>query len=151
MASKTYTVMKDGETLKEVKTLASAKKLADEEGGKVLCDGETVYTPAAEKEAVEKIAVEKKVVGKIAQENKATENKATENKAAENKATEKTAGLYRLKSLMNVRSRPSLTANILNAKPAGTLISVEKIEGNWLHLTDGSYILYDGGKYAEKM
>ena len=31
-SNKTYTVVKDGETLKELKTLAAAKKLADAEG-----------------------------------------------------------------------------------------------------------------------
>ena len=43
MANKTYTVTKGGETVKELKTLTAAKKLADEQGGEVLCDGETVY------------------------------------------------------------------------------------------------------------
>ena len=43
MANKIYTVVKDGETVKELKTLTAAKKLADEQGGEVLCEGETVY------------------------------------------------------------------------------------------------------------
>ena len=41
--NKTYTVMKDGKELKELKTLVSAKKLADAEGAEVLCEGECVY------------------------------------------------------------------------------------------------------------
>ena len=41
--AKIYTVVKDGETVKELKTLTAAKKLADEQGGEVLCDGEIVY------------------------------------------------------------------------------------------------------------
>ena len=44
MANKIYTVVKDGETVKELKTLTAAKKLADEQGGEVVCEGETVYT-----------------------------------------------------------------------------------------------------------
>jgi hypothetical protein len=43
MANKTYTVVKDGKIIKELKTLAAAKKLADTEGGEVLCEGECVY------------------------------------------------------------------------------------------------------------
>ena len=43
MANKIYTVMKDGEPVKELKTLAAARKLADEQGGEVMCDGETIY------------------------------------------------------------------------------------------------------------
>lgn len=42
-ATKTYAIVKDGEQLKELKTLAAAKKLADAEGAEVLCDGECVY------------------------------------------------------------------------------------------------------------
>lgn len=45
-SNKTYTVVKDSGNLKELKTLAAAKKLADAEGAKVLCDGECVYQGA---------------------------------------------------------------------------------------------------------
>ena len=38
MANKTYTVMKDGEELKELKTLTAAKKLADAENAEVFCE-----------------------------------------------------------------------------------------------------------------
>ena len=42
--NKTYLVYGgNGEELSTLKTLAAAKKLADEEGGMVLCDGECVY------------------------------------------------------------------------------------------------------------
>ena len=47
MASKIYTVTKDGEVLKELKTLTAAKKLADTDGAEVLCDGECVYQGTA--------------------------------------------------------------------------------------------------------
>ena len=39
MANKTYIVVKDGEELKELKSLTAAKKLADTEGAEVFCDG----------------------------------------------------------------------------------------------------------------
>ena len=42
MANKTYTVIKDGEELKELKSLTAAKKLADTEGAEVFCDGKCV-------------------------------------------------------------------------------------------------------------
>ena len=41
-----YTVMKDGAALKELKTLAAAKKLAEAEKAQVLCEGKVVYTAA---------------------------------------------------------------------------------------------------------
>jgi hypothetical protein len=44
--SKTYTVVKDGTELKELKTLAAAKKVADAEAAEVYCEGECVYPEA---------------------------------------------------------------------------------------------------------
>ena len=58
---------------------------------------------------------------------------------------------YRLKALMNVRKRPRLDSDILGTKPAGTIVRVLGIEDGWLHLIDGSYILFEEGKYAEKV
>ena len=43
MANKIYIVVKDGEELEKLKTLAAAKKLADAEGAEVYCDGKCVY------------------------------------------------------------------------------------------------------------
>ena len=40
--NKTYIVVKDGEELKELKSLAATKKLADAEGATVACNGVTV-------------------------------------------------------------------------------------------------------------
>ena len=58
---------------------------------------------------------------------------------------------YRLKSLMNVRKKPSLDSEILGTKPAVTVVRVLGVEEGWLHLIDGSYILFEEGKYAEKV
>ena len=44
-SNKTYTVMKDGEILKELKTLAAAKKLADTEEAEVFSEGLCIYAP----------------------------------------------------------------------------------------------------------
>ena len=58
---------------------------------------------------------------------------------------------YCLKALMNVRKGPSIEAPISTALPEGTLVDVKAVEGNWLHLTDGTFILFEGGKWAEKV
>ena len=46
-SNKIYTVVKNGEELKVLKTLVAAKKLADEQGGEVMCEGTVVYTAAS--------------------------------------------------------------------------------------------------------
>ena len=58
---------------------------------------------------------------------------------------------YRLKALMNVRKKPSKDSTILSTKAEGTIVRVLKVEGDWLCLADGSYILYEAGKWAEKL
>ena len=121
--TKIYAVVKDGETLKELKTLAAAKKLADAEGAEVLCDGECVYqgtvdpaTPAVE-EAVEKVVK---------------------------------SATYTLLRKMNVRKEPSLTAAKVKLLNAGAEVLVTEIADDWLNLADGTFILYEGGKNARK-
>ena len=122
-SNKTYTVVKDGEALKELKTLAAAKRLADAEDAEVLCDGECVYqgtvdpaTPAVE-EAVEKVVK---------------------------------SATYTLLRKMNVRKEPSLTAEKVAVQNAGATVEVTAVVDDWLHLVDGSFILYEGGKNARK-
>mgnify|MGYP002626721402 CR=1 FL=1 len=58
---------------------------------------------------------------------------------------------YRLKSLMNIRKRPSLDAQIVGTKAEGTVVRTVGIEDDWLHLSDGNYVLYGGGEYAVKV
>ena len=124
MANKTYTVVKDGEELKELKSLAAAKKLADTEGAEVFCDGKCVYqgavTPA--EDTVEETAV----------------------------AEEKKPEVYTLTRKMNVRKAPSLNADKLKVLDAGAVVEVRDIQNDWLHLTDGTFILYEDGKNARK-
>ena len=64
---------------------------------------------------------------------------------------EVSAGKYRLKALMNVRVSPSLSSRKIATLLPGTIVTVAKIKDNWLHLTNGSCILYANGKYAEKI
>ena len=125
--AKIYSVMKNGELLEEAKTLTAAKKLADAEEAEVYCDGKCVYPPQTGENP----------------EDKKPEELAT---APE----EKQPVQYRLKALMNVRKGPSLNEKILGTKKAGTIVSVRSIEKDWMCLTDGTFILYQGGKFAEK-
>ena len=124
MANKTYTVVKDGEELKELKSLAAAKKLADTEGAEVYCDGACVYQSAV---APAEDTVEETVV-------------------AEKQETE----IFILTRKMNVRKEPSLNAAKLKVLDAGAVVEVRAVQNNWLCLTDGSFILYENGKNARK-
>jgi len=58
---------------------------------------------------------------------------------------------YRLKALMNVRKEPSIRSERLGRKPAGSEVSVLELTNDWLHLEGGGYILFEGGKFAEKL
>ena len=127
--AKIYTVVKDGETVKELKTLAAAKKLADAEGDEVLCDGETVYTadsptPFTTPEPEEVLTEEPKVER------------------------------YKLLSKMNIRIAPSLKADKVGIADTGTVVEVTSIENDWLRVKNGAgevFILYGGGKFAERV
>ena len=126
-SNKTYTVVKDGETLKELKTLAAAKKLADAEGAEVLCDGKCVYLGD--------------VSGAEDTVSDTVEETVTEVPAPEH---------YTLTVRMNIRKAPSLNAEKAGIAQKGTVVEVAAIEGDWMRLTDGTFILYAAGKYAVK-
>ena len=127
---KTYVVVKNGVEIERLNTLTAARKLDDAQGAEVFCDGLSIY------KAVEVIVHSEPIV---AEEPKQIEVKEPK--------TEK----YRLKALMNVRKKPDLESEILGTKPAGTLVRVLKVEEGWLHLIDGSYILFEDGRYADKL
>jgi uncharacterized protein YgiM (DUF1202 family) len=57
---------------------------------------------------------------------------------------------YTLTAKMNIRKAPSKTAEIAGIAQKGTIVDVTAIEGDWMHLADGSYILFEGGKFAVK-
>ena len=123
--NKTYTVVKNGEELKELKTLTAAKKLADEQSGEVVFEGTVVYTAVP----------------------------PVEPEIAEVKAPDKEAEKYTLLSKMNIRTAPSLKADKVGVAEAGTVIEVLAIEDDWLRVRNGAgvvFILYGGGKYARK-
>ena len=129
--TKTYVVIKDGETVKELKTLAAAKKLADAEGGEVLCEGETVYTAASPTPAI------------TPESEELTEEKTMAEPVK-----------YRLLSKMNIRIDPSLKADKVGVADTGTVVEVIAIENDWLRVKNGAgevFILYGGGKFAEKL
>lgn len=123
--NKTYTVVKDGVKMKELKTLAAAKKLADEQSGEVVCEGTVVYTAAP----------------------------PVKPEIAEVKASEKETEKYTLLSKMNIRTAPSLDADKVGIADTGTVVEVLDIEDDWLRVRNGAgvvFILYGGGKYARK-
>ena len=146
MANKIYVVVKDGEELDKLKTLTAAKKLADEEGAEVYSDGKCVYHGTAG--GVEDAGAETVE----AEETEAVQPEAKESPAADEPAVEKpatAAALYRLKTLMNVRKKPN--GEIVRTLSEGTVVEVSTLESDWLHLTDGTFILYKGGEFAEKI
>jgi hypothetical protein len=146
MATKIYTVMKDGEELDKLKTLAAAKKLADAEGAEVYSDGKCVYQGTVE--TVEGTVTEdaEPVEVPVVEETKPVEAPVAEEPVDEKKPD--TPAQYRLKALMNVRANPN--GRILKTLPAGTVVQVASIDNDWLHLTDGTFILFGHGEYAEK-
>ena len=167
MANRIYFVKKDGAIVKELKSLSAAKKIALAESADVYCGDELVYsaldtdktlTDGTEKEGL--VSVEKEV-------NNDTENVSlndTEkeiNNSAEKEsdhsadpvflADDDRAVKYRLKALMNVRTSPSLSSRKIATLLPGTIVTVANIKNGWLYLTNGSFILYGNGKYAEKI
>ena len=144
--TKIYTVVKDGEELEQLKTLTAAKKLADAEGAEVYADGKCVYHGAVKgvEETVEEKAEEP--VTEIITVDPVISEKPKQPQVDEPK-TEK----YRLKSLMNVRKKPTLDSTIVTTKPEGTIVRVLGIEKDWQHLADDTFLFYQGGKWADKV
>ena len=129
MATKIYTVVKDGEALKELKTLAAAKRLADADGAEVLCDGECVYRGTV------------------------TDDEGTVTDTVEEKVTEAPTpepAKFTLTAKMNIRKAPSMNAEKAGIAQKGTVVEVAAIEDDWLCLTEGTFILFGRGKYAVK-
>lgn len=131
-STKIYTVMKDGNPIRELKTLTAARKLADAEGAEVFCDGKAVYNGAAD------AGVESDPQPEMMAEPVPVIETVTLNR-------------YRLTHLMNVRSAPSMEAKKLSTLPAGTEVSVLEVVNDWLCLADDTFILFGGGKFAEKL
>lgn len=125
--NKTYIVVKDGEELKELKSMAAAKKLADAEGATVVCNGVTVYPDAPDELATAE----------------------PESEPVDQPEPEK----YTLTAKMNIRLAPSLDADKVGVAEPGTVVEVLRIENDWLRVKNGAgevFILFGGGKYARK-
>ena len=156
----------NGEELKTVKTLAAAKKLADAEGGSVLVDGECVYRAAVETvEATVEETVEPTVEVEETQpeatpveqpgepEDQLTEDVVEEvvEEQPEEPVDADQPARYRLKTLMNIRKEPSTSARKIGTAKQDTVVEVKEVKKDWLYLTDGTFILYGGGEFAEKV
>lgn len=161
-----------GEELKTVKTLATAKKLADAEGGSVLVDGECVYRAAVETSIP---AVEETVEAPVIEETQPEETVAEQTtedtteqieespvEQPKEEVSEQTSEdvepiktdepvKYRLKTLMNIRKEPRLSAGKIGTANQGAIVTVKAVKNDWLHLADGTFILYGGGEFAEKI
>ena len=118
---KTYSIVKEGTELKELRSLASAKRLADAEGAEVFWEGALVYKPAP------------------------IENESEQSATVE---TGKEPDRYRLTARMNVRKGPGKEYEKIGVAEPGTIVEVIGIENDWLHLTDDTYILYERGRFA---
>ena len=79
------------------------------------------------------------------------EGRAEEAEKPKGKKKDTGAGIYRLKALMNVRKTPSLSGEILGTLDGGTEVRVKAVEGDWLHLADGTFIFYHEGKWAMRL
>jgi hypothetical protein len=134
--AKEYIVMKDGKELKTYKSLPAAKTLAEKEGAEVYADEECVYSPVSD--PVESVVESSDVpVIPSVEEDVSVEDKPQVEK-------------YTLLHKMNVRKTPSLKAEKIGTKEKDTVVEAV-LEGDWLHLTDGTFILYGGGKFAAKV
>ncbi len=171
-SNKTYIVTKNGEELEQLKTLAAAKKLADSEGAEVYCECECVYradtvhdgttanhdgTTTEDEHTAEN---SENIESPETDENTSEAEQTTEIVTAEPIVAETPkqpfvaapqTDQYRLKKLMNVRAKPSMDAKIKTTKPSGTVVRVLALENDWLHLADGTFILYQNGEFAEKL
>ena len=145
MANKIYTIQKDGEELEKVKNLSAAKKMADTEGAEVWCEGKCVYQGIVEP-VVDTVP---DTPADSVPEN--ASDTATEKQEKKAKAETETVSRYRLKTLMNVRRTPSMDSEKAGLKAEGTIVEVVAIDHDWMRLTDGTYILYGGGEFAEKI
>ena len=127
--NKTYIVVKDGEELKELKSLAAAKKLADAEGAVVIYNGTTMYP-----DAPDKLATAEPEYEPVDQPEPVPEK-------------------YTLTAKMNIRLAPSLDADKVGVAEPGTVVEVLGIENDWLRVKNGAgevFVLFGGGKYARK-
>ena len=159
MANRNYVVKKNGEIIKELKSLTGAKKIALSESAEVYCGDELVYPNQGETdnqtEAPNTVETQidegaEKQIDEGAGE-QIDEGAETQIDDGEEKRIDGVEMKYRLKALMNVRVSPSLSSRKIATLLPGTIVAVANIKNDWLHLTNGSFIFYGNGKFAEKV
>ena len=151
MGNRNYVVKKEGEIIRELKSLSAAKKLAQVEGADVYCGDELVYSAHGTDKEVNNDTDNASLHDTVKEINNSAEKESDHSADPVSQPDEDSAVKYRLKALMNVRVSPSLSSRKIATLLPGTIVSVAKIKDNWLHLTNGSCILYANGKYAEKI
>ena len=142
MTTKTYTVMKDGRSIGTFKTLAAAKKEAEGKRAQVVCGGKTVYEPHVD--VAEPHADVEKPHASAAKPRTAVAEPHAE-VSVESRTTQPKP--YRIKSCMNVREAPG--GRIVSMLAAGIIVSVTEQRDDWIHLTDGNWVLCGHGAFAE--
>ena len=151
MANKTYVVKKNGEIIKELKSLSAAKKIAQAESADVYCGDELVYSAHGTDKEVNNDTDNASLHDTEKQINNSAEKESDHSADPVSSADDDRAVKYRLKALMNVRTSPSLSSRKIATLLPGTIVTVANIKNDWLYLTNGSFILYGNGKYAEKI
>ena len=160
MANRNYVVKKNGEIIRELKSLTAAKKIALSESAEVYYGDELVYPNQGETDNQTEASntvetqidegAEKQIdEGAGEQIDEGAEKQIDE--GAEKQIDDSVEMKYRLKALMNVRSSPSLSSRKIATLLPGTIVTVVNIKNDWLHLTNGTFIFYGNGKYAEKV
>lgn len=150
-----YKVFKDHTEIAEYKTLAAAKKLAEKEHGEVFCDGQKVY-PAEQDGSADMRAQPTTYEAQDEHYEGRADEAHNSTGAIEQEALDSTGveGRYRIESLMNIRLRPALNADIVGIAQPGTIVTVIGIKDDWMAVKNGAdsvYILYGGGRYASRV
>ena len=141
--------------LARYRVLGNAKTKAEDNPGYCVFaeDGTCVYAPAVDEAEAEQTEAEQAEDAQIEAlpyaEDEAAMQEATEEAAQTSKVVSPES--YRLRTLMNVRRQPSLNAEKVGTLPEGTIVPVVAVENDWLHLADGTFILCNGGKFAERV
>ena len=157
-SNKTYTVVKDGEELEQLKTLAAAKKLADAEGAEVYSDGKCVYqgiVAAVEEKTTESGDAKTREQGERKttkpEEEIATPVTEARVEKTEEARADKEPEKFRIKALMNIRKAPGMNGEKAGTANRGDIVLVNEVIDDWMHLADGTFILYGGGEWAERI
>ena len=151
MANRNYVVKKNGEIIKELKSLTGAKKIALSESAEVYCGDELVYPNQGETDNQTEAPNTVETQIDEGAEKQIDDGAETQIDDGEEKRIDGVEMKYRLKALMNVRVSPSLSSRKIATLLPGTIVAVANIKNDWLHLTNGSFIFYGNGKFAEKV